>query len=419
LVVFKEIKVNNLKKENKKIAKLISSREKNFKEIYNSNYEKFNNEYGTEKKTIEGTAAYLREDFFEFTENEYIFYTFKNKTFGKSVAIAEEHFLKISNMHISYNTFINCSFSNVIFENCTFFGCKFINCKTSSSSVIFRNCSFSSPFIDLENDSEIENNFTIFQGFNGSVKFDDCRLEEFTAINCTFIHAKFIDCDMTRAIIDNGTLFSVSISGCDMRGTKISNPRCKDFVIEDDYKISKFGKETFLGEVRVENISYDDSYKVYQNFSEQFRKNNLMDLYGEYFYLFKRNELKELSGIEKILSFFALISFGYGEKVKNTILCVVFIILFTPILYMIFGVNFDGELLKFTFETDRENMLSIGQLFNYYTSFFEYGFSVLFNINYGSNFPVGFSKVIYYLEKLIGYILVGLFIATLTRKMAR
>lgn len=409
----------NFKKQNKKISKNISKREQSFKKIYNSNYQKFNKMHGIKKKTIEGTAAYMREDFFDFTDNEYIFYTFKNKTFGKSVAIAEEHCLKISNMHISYNNFINCSFSNIIFENCTFFGCKFINCKSSSSSVVFKNCSFSSPFVDFENNSEIENNYTIFQGFSGSVKFDGCRLEEFTAMNCAFIHTKFIDCDMTKAIIEDGTFFSVSISGCDMRGVKISNPRCKDFVIEDDFKISKFDKETFLGNVRVEDESYDDSYKVYQNFSEQFRKNNLMDLYGEYFYLFKRNELKKLKGVEKIQSFFALISFGYGERVKNTILCVFFIMLFTPILYMIFGVNFDGEILYFKIETNTDNMLSIGELFKYYISFFEYGFSVLFNINYGDNFPIGISKVIYYLEKLLGYILVGLFIATLTRKMAR
>lgn len=267
--------------------------------------------------------------------------------------------------------------------------------------------------------TDVENHSTIFKNFTGAVKFIECRLEDCMATNCAFINSQFVECDMKNTIIDSSILFSVNISGCDMRGTKISNPRCKDFVIEDDDKVSKFNKETFLGKVRVEDPTSDDSFRVYQSFSEQFRKNNFMDLYGEYFYLYKRNELKELNGMDKIQSLFALITFGYGERAMNTLLCILFIMLVSPITFMIFGMNFNGEVLYFKFTTDVESMLTIGEWFKYYFQFFEYSFSVLFNINFGNNNPVGFSVCIYYIEKLIGFILVGLFIATLTRKMAR
>ena len=93
--------------------------------------------------------------------------------------------------------------------------------------------------------TDVENHSTIFKNFTGAVKFIECRLEDCMATNCAFINSQFVECDMKNTIIDSSILFSVNISGCDMRGTKISNPRCKDFVIEDDDKVSKFNKETF------------------------------------------------------------------------------------------------------------------------------------------------------------------------------
>lgn len=407
--------------ENKRIKELIEQRKENHYKISELEFEKFNELYGIERKKVGGTSTYIKNDFFNFEDEkkEFIFTTFHNKTFGKCVAIHEDEFLKVSGKHITYNRFINCRFSNIIFENCTFWGCEFLNCLSISSGVIFKNCSFSIPLLRDDNLPDVENHFTVFKKFNGSVKFIGCRLEDCMAINCAFIHSQFVECDMNNMIIDSSIFFGMNIRGCDMRGTKISNPRCKDFVIEDDDKVSKFNKETFLGKVRVEDPTYDDSFRVYQSFSEQFRKNNFMDLYGEYFYLYKRNELKELNGMDKIQSLFALITFGYGERAMNTILCILFIMVVSPIAFMIFGMNFSGELLYFKFTTDVENMLTIGEWFKHYFRFFEYSFSVLFNINFGNNNPVGFSVCIYYLEKLIGFILVGLFIATLTRKMAR
>ena len=119
----------------------------------------------------------------------------------------------------------------------------------------------------------------------------------------------------------------------------------------------------------MEDPTSDDSFRVYQSFSEQFRKNNFMDLYGEYFYLYKRNELKELNGMDKIQSLFALITFGYGERAMNTLLCILFIMLVSPITFMIFGMNFNGEVLYFKFTTDVESMLTIGEWFKYYFQF--------------------------------------------------
>jgi len=187
----------------------------------------------------------------------------------------------------------------------------------------------------------------------------------------------------------------------------------------DKYK-TKFDENTFFDKIvpRIKNKQeYEGIYMTYELLADKFKENTLNNSFGEYYYLAKCTERKCVDFIPKIGSYISWVSCGYGERPVFCILSSLVIILIFSLLYLLIGIDINGEVIKYTFSNvDTWNLKQFIKDFN-----------EAINLSVGMFGAVGVNnskptEVAYRLadfEILIGIIMMGLGVGTLTRKVVR
>lgn len=408
--------------------------------MYSQQLEHFKNTYGLQPKNIKGNTAVrsLNEEFHKLDDEKgaYEFTTFSKVSFGKSTALDEESCLKISQCQFYHSKFIGCCFANIVFENCSFVGCEFNECYTGGFGVIFNDCCFSAPEfkgdgpVDLENIVSISAIFKNVKAF--SMKVRNCTMYNLISVNSSFFNTEFENTDLSNSIFYRSPYLSLILKGCNFNDGKIVTPGHIDFGIDDDIKHTKVNEGTYLSYIKyklkkedrknkknIENINEKNKllYKTYIQLAEQFRINNIMDLYGEYFYLSKRIKHKIIENkFGKIISTLSLITCGYGERPYFSLISSLFIICISSILYMFSGVETNGQIINYDFVGVP---VSISIIIRDLVRCVHFSLVTFTTVGYGNILPYGMSLIVSSFEMILGVIMIAIWTSTLVRKMTR
>ena len=362
------------------------------------------------EKYIQGKSTALLDDIYSIESNtihQCILVDYKTI---KNTEIKEDKLKIVNGARVEFNDFRNCTFKNIKFKKCTFFGTKFSKCVFEN--IIFEECVF---FKD--------NNIVIFN--EGSLlkktSFEKCNIRKSIFKNITFEYMKFLESTLKESIIANGSVLNLKIIDCDCRMFNIVNSNVDKIIFEDEYN-TKFDEYTFFDQIIVNQNykkSYENASKVYREIAVKFEKNNLLDYAGEYYYLSKKAECKSLSGIDRVKSWIYWMLCGYGERPTYALITSVEIILIFAIIYMFTGLIADGSLINYT------DLFSNGIVYqpDMYRDFFKslyFSITTFTTVGYGDITPVGeISTMLSGIEMFLGVTMVGIWTATLARKIIR
>ena len=332
----------------------------------------------------------------------------QNKTIGVKDLNSNYIYKNISNKNFDFDKFINCDFNHVKFENCSFCGTTFSDSKLNN--VYFSYCNF-------------ESELGISVLFNENCIFENCTFHKTNLKNTIFDSNKFVMCKLNlsslrNAIVNNSFIENIIFSDCDLKSMKIieTNINCLDF--EDEY-LSKVDENTFIDPLKFDKDknNYESIFKVYKSISAIFEKNRLFNYSGEYYYLSKCAERKCLKGFEKLKSNLFYYICGYGERPTFALITSLEIVLIFAILYMFCGLCINERIIHYNL-----NILSYLPRKLMYMDFidcFYFSLVTFTSVGYGDIFPIGYSVILSCIEMILGVTMVGVWTATLARKITR
>lgn len=388
--------MNNFEKNKSKINIELEQRLRKHHDRYTTELSKYNN--------IKDKLSNNSNDNYYFIENNNImFETLKNK-----IIISNNKEL-IKDTMINYNKLSSCEIKNIKFENCSFYGTTFSNC--SFENVTFDRCSF----------NNVADSTTIFEN---QCKFDKCRflncnMEKIIFINNSFYDVKFVLNNIKNSIFDKMNIESLVISDSDLRGIKIINTSMEYLLFEDEF-LTKLDEESFIDEIIIDKKNLNNTanaFKIYKDISTKFQANRLPNKAGEYYYLYKSLERKTLKGQEKINSYIYWLLCGYGEKPTYALVTSIEIVLIFTILYMFTGLSIGLEVIDYSILIYKE-LPSQDLIIDFLRSLY---FSVVTftTVGYGDITPIGNSVFLSGIEMFLGVTMVGIWTATLARKITR
>ena len=391
--------------ENRKIIKeelifRINSNQEKLKEIledYKSNFDiQIDNIYGEKKELFE--IEDINKDF------TYVY----NKTLGIKNLNSRLIYVNITNKKFNYNKFTNCDFNRIKFENCTFIGSTFIEC--NFTNIYFSNCNF-------------EYDYSIISYFKNCV-FNNCIFNKSNLKNAIFdethiIMIKFILSSLKNVIFNKCNIKNIIFTDCDLKSMKTIEANIDALSFEDEY-LSKVDENTFIYKFKINNKddkTYEKISKSYKSISSVFEKNRLFNYAGEYFYLYKCAEQKHLKGVEKIKSYIFYYICGYGERPTFALITSLEIVFIFAILYMFFGLCINERIIHY----DLNILFYLSRKIIYLDMIdcFYFSLATFTSVGYGDIFPIGYSILLSCLEMILGVTMMGVWTATLARKITR
>ena len=122
--------------------------------------------------------------------------------------------------------------------------------------------------------------------------------------------------------------------------------------------------------------------------------------------------------LPKLESYLYWFSCGYGERPLYSIYFSLFIILLFTALFLIVGINVDGEIVKYSDSVTLE-ALSFGKFFEDFMNAFSLSTGLFSGVGDEACEPLFASNIFADMEMLLGIILMGIGVGTLTRKIVR
>ena len=365
-------------------------------------------------KTIENDLTKIEL----YPDEKYSFKTFENRTINNSKTQNESEFLIISDKSIVCAYFIKCKIYNIKFKNCSFIGCSFIDCEFGGGGVIFDNCNFYQESINTVPNLNKKDNL--------SCSFENCTIyAQFFCSNISYVifqkskskDSSFKQTDMTSAIICDSELDCIDIVDSDLSGIKIVRTYIKDLEFNDKDK-SKLDPKSFIDKIQVREKTkeeYEGLYMVYQTFADKFKENNLNNNFGEYFYQCKVVQRKSLKGLSKFASFIYWATSGYGERIVFSLITSLIIIFIFAFIYLFSGIEVNSEYIQYWFGSGH----SISHFIPNFNEALNLSVGMFGGIGINETIPVERTLIISDIEMVIGVIMVGIGIGTLTRKLVR
>ncbi|MEG0641551.1 MAG: pentapeptide repeat-containing protein [Clostridium sp.] len=392
----------------------------NFKEeVYVANQQLNNRKFNNKKifQQIQKDRTLLKN---YSPYQEFSYKIFNNEQFGKSGIEDEDNFIRIENKDILCSKFISCSFNNVLFKNCNFIGCVFEECDFVLGGVSFDGCRFIMEDSIKKPSLNVRDNFSCrFQRCSIYPKFKNCNLSFCIFEDCFIKDASFEKTDMTSIIIYSTDIKMANIQDCDMSGIKFVNSYIEDMEFRDKQK-TKLDEKSFFDKIPIRyknRDEYEGIYMQYETIADKFKENTLDNNFGEYYYLAKCTQRKTLDPVPKIQSYIYWFTCGYGERPLNAVitsLCIIFIFSF---IYLFSGLDIDGQIISYI--TGDMRGLSFRDFITHYNESLTLSISMYGAVGFINAQPAPVSYLISGIEVIIGIIMIGVGIGTLTRKIVR
>ena len=348
---------------------------------------------------------------------QYSYKNFNGTIFGKDGLLDESDFRIVESKDIVCSNFIDCNFKNIRYKNCNFVGCRFENCTFNDGGVTFENCIFVKENTEqLPSLNNKDNLGCYFYKCNMYVRFLNCDLSMSFFEDCNIANTSFEMTYIKKGIIKNSKLDKIVFEDCNLCGFKTLDCYIIDLDFNDKDK-TKFDEKTCFGKIEaVEKTKqeYEGIYMTYQTIADKFKENNLINNFGEYYYLGKVAERKSLKKIlPKISSYFYWISSGYGQRAIYPIITSLAVIIICTILYLFMGIKI-GETEVVTFSTFLNS--DFKTMMGYINESFNLSVGMFAGVGINNSQPTPNTYMVSNVEMVIGLLMMGVGIATLVRK---
>lgn len=389
----------------------------NFKEERYS----INKQIENRKKNNSKVVSYIlrnKEKLKDYTPcKQYSYKKFSETTFGKDGLLDEADFRIVESKDIVCSKFIDCNFKNIRYKNCNFVGCTFENCTFSDGGVTFENCMFVKEGTEqLPSLNNKDNLGCSFYKCNMYVRFLNCDLSMALFEECNITNTSFEMTYIRKGIIKNSKLDKIVFEDCNLCGFKTLDCYIIDLDFNDKDK-TKFDEKTCFGKIEaVEKTKqeYEGIYMTYETIADKFKENNLINNFGEYYYLGKVAERKSVKKIvPKISSYFYWISCGYGQRAIYPVITSLAVIIICTILYLFMGIKI-GETEVVTFSTLLNS--DFKTIMGYINESFNLSVGMFAGVGIDNSQPTPTTYMVSNIEMMIGLLMMGVGIATLVRK---
>lgn len=404
----------NYKRLHQEINAMALQRQQENKEFLENNLESLTGDGPVDVQIYDESSEGVEDGYYRLTDKSYPYIQFNDLMFGKEEAVKGTELLMIEGIEFYFCDFTACGFSNVHFIECAFIGCNFKECYTMGFMNIFENCRFMNR---ISGEVSIDDAPSMFYQCEFSAKFigSDLQMNVFTESH--FYFSMFETTSFKGTIFVKSGFDTVTMKDCNLKDTKVLMPKITEFNFENSLRSSKVSKHTFFDKVifnKKEDREVRFAAELYSQLSELYEENKLMDLSGEYFYLYKKTEAIRLKGAEKFKSLMGFLVCGYGERPMFSLIASLALIVTCGTLYMFFGVSLNNETILFK-PSFSQPLPPLGQLILWY----HFSLVTFSTVGYGNVVPVGGSLVVSAFEMVLGIIMVGIWVSTLVRKMVR
>ena len=389
----------------------------NFKEERYS----INKQIENRKKNNSKVVSYVlrnKEKLKDYTPcKQYSYKKFSETTFGKDGLLDEADFRIVESKDIVCSKFIDCNFKNIRYKNCNFVGCTFENCTFSDGGVTFENCMFVKEGTEqLPSLNNKDNLGCSFYKCNMYVRFLNCDLSMVLFEECNITNTSFEMTYIIKGIIKNSKLDKIVFEDCNLCGFKTLDCYIIDLDFNDRDK-TKFDEKTCFGKIEaVEKTKqeYEGIYMTYETIADKFKENNLINNFGEYYYLGKVAERNSLNKIfPKIGSYIYWISCGYGQRSVYPVVTSLAVIIICAILYLFVGMKV-GETEIVTFSTLLNS--DFKAIMGYINESLSLSVGMFAGVGTINSQPMPILYMVSNIEMMIGLLMMGVGIATLVRK---
>lgn len=367
--------------------------------------------------------AQMRHSQDDYTENydkHYSFKDIKSRVINNAKIQKEDEFLTIEHENIVCAHFIYCKFYNIRFFECSFVGCIFENCDFGGGGVVFENCTFIKSDTDKTPSLNIKDNLSCtFKDCTLYIKFLSCDISYGIFDYCKIINTNFELTDATSIIIIDSEMNKINIIDSDFSGVKVVNTYIEDLEFNDKVK-TKLDEKTFFDKIQYKKKTreeYEGIYMVYQNIANLCHNNNLRNNFGEYYYLARCTERKTLDLLPKIVSTTELLTSGYGERIFTPLFASLFFCFVFAVIYIFSGLVIDGRLIRYELSTIFNS--NFRQLLTDFNVSLKVSLGIFGGIGEDIAQTTGNSYMISNLETILGVVMMGIGIGTLTRKIVR
>ena len=153
---------------------------------------------------------------------------------------------------------------------------------------------------------------------------------------------------------------------------------------------------------------------TYETIADKFKENNLINNFGEYYYLGKVAERNSLNKIfPKIGSYIYWISCGYGQRSVYPVVTSLAVIIICAILYLFVGMKV-GETEIVTFSTLLNS--DFKAIMGYINESLSLSVGMFAGVGTINSQPMPILYMVSNIEMMIGLLMMGVGIATLVRK---
>ncbi len=354
-------------------------------------------------------------------DEKYSFKTFKNEIFNNERTQDEGKFLEITDVNVVCSIFKGCKFYNIKFKNCTFIACNFKECDFGGGGVIFENCTFILEKINKEPSLNKKDNLSCtFENCKIYCKFLSSDITYLIFDNCNFKDTTFELSDMTDVIIIDSTMKRINLADVDLSGAKIVNTYLVDFEFNDKLR-TKLDEKSFIDKIEPREKTkneYEGLYMVYETIADKFKENNLKNNFGEYYYICKTMQRKSLDKIRtKITSYTYFTTSGYGERMIHPLITSLVLIFIFAILYVLVGLDIEGEIIIYLSGSGFPT--SFREFISHFNEALNLSFGVFVGLGMIKAGPTPVAYMLSNIEMILGVIMMGIGIGTITRKLVR
>lgn len=368
-------------------------------------------------KKIQRDRTYLK-DYSPY--EKYSYKEFNNEVFGKQGVEDEQNFIKIEKKDIVCSKFTNCKFLNIKFKKCKFIGCTFENCDFLGGGVSFEGCTFVKADASGKPSLNKKDHFSCyFKGCKIYPEFLECDLSYTIFEDCLIKNAFFKKSDMIAVIIYNSELNMVDIQDSNLTGIKVVKTYIVDLEFTDK-KRSKFDEKSYFDKIEIREGTkeeYEGVYTVYQSIANKFKENTLNNNFGEYYYLGKKTQRKALGFFPKVWSYLYFFTCGYGERPEYALYFSIVIMILFGFVYLITGIEIEGHNISYL--NGSMNTVGLRKFLTYYNETLNLSIGMFAGVGFIKAEPDNISYTIANIEMIIGIVMMGVGIGTLTRKIVR
>ncbi|WP_111978067.1 ion channel [Algibacillus agarilyticus] len=227
---------------------------------------------------------------------------------------------------------------------------------------------------------------------------------------------KLNDGSLMKANLSEANLHCAKLVNTNLLGMKLHNAKIDNMEMGKQLQQEQIAQSAEKkGKLDVAWDNFEQAEEIYRDVRKAAENQGLFELAGHCIHkelTMRRMRMPRLSG-RRVFSKLVDLFCGYGERPLNVILFSLVLILTCAFLYFSIGVNFSGEVIRFS-----PSNSFLTNLNDFFSALY---FSVVTftTLGYGDITPLGIARLVAAFEAFVGSFTIALFVVVFVKKMTR